>query len=167
MRYRNLIDADLLIYQNPVVLAYLIYYFLNKFSNEKKPCDLSLLYYVTPILLIDDYYKILKNTQLKSGIEKFITKFIDNKSRDVLLRLKYEAKRCFKLTSKAIYIGHVCELFSVDRINAQVSIQNVPGNLPRIPIALRCRFRDAEKLGSWLAKHSGFEAVSLLRQDGV
>ena len=164
MQYKNSVDVNLLIYQNPAILSYLIHNFLISYSKEKRSCYIELLYYILPILLIDDYYKILSSTQLKSGFDKFLIKFVDNRSRDILFRLKYEAKRYFKLTNKAIYIGHTCGLFAVNRLNAQVSIQKIPINLPRIPIALKRKFRDAEKLGCWLSERSDIEVISLLRQ---
>ena len=167
MEYKNQVDTNILIYQNPAILAYLIYNFLICYSKEEKECDIELLYLISPILLIDDYYKVLSSTQLKSGFEKFLIKFVDNKSRDILFRLKYEAKRYFNLTNRAIYIGHTCGLFTLNIHSAQVSIKETPVTLPRIPITLKRRFRDAEKLGCWLSKRSGIEAVSLLRQGGA
>lgn len=163
MQPRNVIDSHLIIYQNPVLLASIIHSFLKNYTKGQGQCDIILLYYIVPMLLINDYCQILNGTQLRSGLDKFLLKFTDQKSRDLLFRLKYDAQRCFKLTSAAIFTGHACNLFSVDSSKASIAPLS-SSRQPKIPPALIRKVNCAKKLGEWLSEYSGIEAVAILRQ---
>lgn len=125
-----------------------------------------LVYYIVPIILVEDYYSVLSSTHLKSGLEKFLIKFVDSKKRDILLRLEHEANRYFKLTSSSIHIGDKCKLFSVHSNKAKISFVEKEES-PKIPQTLTRRFKNAEKLGSWLSKYSSYEAILLLSMGGA
>lgn len=166
MQPNNLLDTNILIYQNPLIISYLIHSFLKRYAEENECCDIHLIYYIVPIVLVEDYYSVLSSTHSKSGLEKFLIKFIDSKKRDILLRLEYEANRYFKLTSHSIHIGDKCKLFSVHPKEAKIFFIESKED-PKVPQALTRRVKNAEKLGYWLSKHPSFAAISLLKMGGA
>ena len=152
------------IYHNPVVISPLIQSFIiGCTNNSEEKCHIGITYYAVPILIIENYYKLLKGTRENSGIQKFVSKFINEKKTDLLIKLNEEARRYQKLTSQSIFLGLKCNLFCFDETRSFLycCTENFK---PRYSsnLSISAKIRNANKLGRWLKGASPTEAVAFL-----
>lgn len=111
----NQINISAGVYHNPTVVSALIQHLINGCTgNSNEKCHIGITYYAVPILLIENYYTLLDRTRERSGIEKFINKFINEKKTDLLVKLNEEVSKYQRLTSQSIFLGLKCNLFELD-----------------------------------------------------
>lgn len=164
----SLLRSSASAYQNPALVSLLLFYFIEEFfSRTSSPCSIEILYYITPLILIDDYFSELDRTLERSGLEKFVSKFVKKKKRDKLYRLESEVERFAELTTQAIYIGVACGLLYVEKKDATVSPKKSGIKLPRTPHSFKVKLKQASKLGFWFSKKTPFDALATLRMGEI
>ena len=152
------------VYHNPTVVSVLIQHLVvGCTDNYNEKCHIGITYYAVPLLLIENYYKLLNRTRESSGIEKFVNKFISEKKTDLLVKLNEEARKYQSLTSQSIFLGLKCNLFGLDESRSFLYCR--PEDFkPRLnsSLSLSGKTRNAKKLGTWLRGVTPTEAIALL-----
>ncbi len=158
------INISAAVYQNPTIVSVLIQHLvIGCTERSQDKCHIGITYYAVPLLIIENYYRLLNGTREKSGIEKFVGKFISAKKTDLLVKLNEEAGKYQTLTSQSIFLGLKCNLFALDETRSFLYCR--PEDFrPRhgVSLSISGKTRNAKKLGIWLRGVTPTEAIALL-----
>lgn len=114
---------------------------------------------VLPIVLHGPTMRVVKSTNLSSGLAKFVAKLADE--REQLLAVHSRALTMRNLTLQSIGSGIAASLLSVDYATANVRANDIV--LPKPPERLRHHLASAEKFGRWCGRLPANQVFSLLQ----
>jgi len=154
--------------QNHALGAFLQWRFATGYSaatDDAAGVPAAQVFLVLPILFHEPTFEILASTNRPTGLRGFAAKFGSSKERasDLLLSIHDRVDRTRELSLTSLRMGMAFRLLTVDRPTG--TVLSLTHSEPRafVPEAIRPLSRNAEKLGEWCSRLTGFEISSILK----
>lgn len=161
----SLVLNEVRLIQNQALGAYLLHEFVAGYSpskQEPKGIPLPLLFLVLPLVLHEPTAREIRSTQSRSGLRLFEHKF--EKAKDQLLGFQARALAMRALTLNSMRIAFACNLFILNRENANVWLAREKQHKPASDNVADLG-KAAKRLGTWFASVSVSEISGILRID--